>query len=79
MEMIAGELMMASKDDVDIAQEQEEYARQEAMFQFQKHAFLKPGFCHNCAAPTPEQFCDRDCRQDYEHREQVNNKTRSHA
>lgn len=26
------------------------------------------GFCHNCEEETAELFCDRDCRNDYEHR-----------
>lgn len=61
-----------AKDDVDIAAEQEELARQEALWQFtrkQKAVTRTTGYCNNCDAPSDKTFCDADCRRDWERRQ----------
>jgi len=58
-------------DDIDRSQ-----AQQEALLALQlKQAINRPGLpwvgcCYNCETATPEgvNFCDGDCREDYESR-----------
>ncbi len=63
-----------AKDEVDMASEQEDYARAEALWQVQHHSQPHAsGRCHNCdegLAPG-ELFCDVGCRQDFEHAAEV--------
>lgn len=58
-------------DTVDIAQSQEFFARDEALFQAHVCPSLLPtGYCRNCGDPVdkPLRFCDLSCTQDYERR-----------
>lgn len=65
-------------DDVDIAQEQEQMARDEALRQCrERNASLRPaGRCHYCEAgiESSELFCDVECRRDYERFARVHRK-----
>lgn len=60
-----------AKDEADIAAEQEEIARQEALRQTKEKAKLAAGICHNCFEPTPDAFCDVECRKDWEKAKQI--------
>lgn len=61
-----------AKDEVDIASEQETYAREEAIWQAQRPQRLqRRGTCYNCAEPAVGLFCDTDCRADYEREQAV--------
>lgn len=64
-------------DEADLAGEEEELFRAEAM---RKQAASRPrltGFCHNCDEPSSNRFCDAECQRDYERRKVVERKTRS--
>jgi hypothetical protein len=57
-------------DEIDRAQEREEKDR--AWCLAQRKPVLAPcGICHNCAESVEgcAEFCDADCREDYELRE----------
>jgi predicted amidophosphoribosyltransferase len=55
-------------DEADLAQEQEEMARVEALYQVKRFHSLMDGVCNFCEAPLPDSkhFCDSDCREDFE-------------
>lgn len=58
-------------DDIDRAQEQEEWYRSQALDNRQVIADAMPfaGNCYNCEAPVEwGRFCDPDCRDDYQKR-----------
>ena len=56
-------------DDVDIASEQEEAARREALRVACTRPTLKPrGSCYNCGEGCWNLFCDADCILDYDKR-----------
>jgi hypothetical protein len=59
-------------DEADIASEQEEYARAEAIWRVRRPSKLQPrGRCFNCDDPAPGLFCDVECRRDYEREQRV--------
>jgi hypothetical protein len=72
--------MPQAKDDADIASEQEEYARTEALWRVKEKAKrVVTGRCHNCDEPLllgQPYFCDVNCSADFEKREQAINKCR---
>ena len=53
---------------MDRAQEREEELRSDALREVKLVPTLKPcGVCYNCGEPiTSGEFCDADCRDDYE-------------
>jgi hypothetical protein len=56
-----------AKDDADIAAEQEDRMREEALWRVRKaEALPMRGKCFNCDEPTSGRFCDANCRVDYE-------------
>lgn len=58
-------------DDIDRAQEQEAYARNEALRVCSCRPKLRPtGYCLNCGDPVAglALCCNADCRQDYDRR-----------
>lgn len=69
---------MSAKDDADLASEQEEIARLEALHQVHHTFTFRTGSCYNCGEPIPGSFCDVECREDWERRQAYNHKTRSH-
>ena len=59
-------------DQLDDAQQLEEWFREQALDALQVAADMMPftGRCYNCEAPlTVGSFCDTDCRDDYQMRE----------
>ncbi|MGC6031682.1 hypothetical protein [Enterobacter kobei] len=58
-------------DDVDMAS-QAELARMAQLLRSRTRASLPfIGLCHNCCEPLEDaHFCDADCRDDYEKRQQ---------
>lgn len=60
-----------AKDEADIASEQEEYARQEALRRFQAKPRLTAGICNNCFEPAFNAFCDAGCRRDWEREQEA--------
>jgi hypothetical protein len=68
-------------DDFDRAQEREAKYREDALkaqAESAKHSKLMPcHVCHNCDAIIGDGlFCDRDCRDDYDHRLKIKQRTR---
>jgi hypothetical protein len=64
-----------AKDDADIASEQEEIARQEALRQAAgRYSRLAFGRCHNCGQDIEGAFCDSDCRQDWDRAQRIRSK-----
>lgn len=55
-------------DEADIASEQEEAFRAEALRRFRTIHFKPMGRCRNCLEPVAGQelYCDIDCRRDHE-------------
>jgi hypothetical protein len=61
-----------SKDEADIAAEQEEYARREALWKVKEPERIPHrGKCLHCDEPSSEKFCDVDCRKDWEKEQAV--------
>lgn len=61
-----------AKDEGDMASEEEEYLRQEALFNARRSERRQlRGKCYNCGEPTPQHFCDKDCRKDYERAQEI--------
>lgn len=61
-----------AKDEADIAAEQEELARTEALWQQRRKTVAMSrttGYCNNCDSPTDKTFCDVDCKKDWERRQ----------
>ncbi len=55
------------KDEADIASEQEQCARNEALWRTQQPSRMQSrGRCYNCDSVCAGLFCDVDCRRDYE-------------
>lgn len=57
-------------DEIDRAQAREQQDRDSAL-RVRKPQLTLCGICHNCAEPVHRnaEFCDADCREDYELRE----------
>ncbi len=59
-------------DEIDIANDRAQQDLDEALARACRHepALAPTGWCYNCAEPMADDrlFCDRDCRDDYEHR-----------
>lgn len=57
-------------DDIERAQEREAKYRELCLAQ-RKPVLIPCGVCYNCAEPVAglAEFCDADCREDYEQRE----------
>ncbi len=69
-----------AKDEADIAQEQEDFARQEALWRVaQPNRLQARGRCYNCSEATAGLFCDTGCRQDYERRTALEAKQHAHG
>ena len=58
-------------DIIDIAEEHDSVLLQNQIREVQRKAreeHLEPtGYCHNCGEPCKGLFCDKECRDDYEH------------
>lgn len=66
-----------AKDEADIASEQEEYLRTEALWNARKSSRLPDRRnCYNCDTPCKGHFCDVDCQRDYENRNQTQRRQR---
>lgn len=65
-----------AKDDADIASEQEEHFREEALWRV-KHTGPQRlmGSCYNCGDPCQGLFCDTACQADYERRRALQQRT----
>jgi hypothetical protein len=70
-----------AKDEADIASEQEELARQEALRQAagRYSPLTFRGQCHYCDEPCSGAFCDADCRKGWDHEQRVRAKQRGRA
>lgn len=61
-----------ARDEADIASEQEDFARREAIWRSTSPARLQHrGRCYNCGEASQSLFCDVDCRRDYEREQKV--------
>ena len=63
-------------DDADLAAEREEEFRQEAFWRA-THKYMgsrTPGRCRNCGEPSPQEYCDHDCHNDFERRAKIKEK-----
>lgn len=61
-----------ARDEADIASEQEDYARREAIWHAQRGSRLQHrGRCYNCGEACQSLFCDVECRKDYEREQAV--------
>jgi hypothetical protein len=68
-----------AKDDADIASEQEEYQRLEALYRVARYKPQPTGTCINCGLPVEGQaFCDVYCREDHERRVKHSQRTKAH-
>lgn len=64
-----------ARDEADIASDQEEAARQEALYRARWLTRLPVRHrCYNCDSACGGLFCDADCQQDYEKRKSVETK-----
>lgn len=62
----------SAKDEADIANEQEEFARLDAIWHCTKPLRLQVrGRCYNCGEGCAGLFCDVDCKADYERERRI--------
>jgi heterodisulfide reductase subunit C len=70
--MLQADAKAKAKDDADIASEQEQRARDEALWKAGRYSRLQfRGKCYNCGETCEGAFCDVGCRQDYEREQRV--------
>jgi hypothetical protein len=71
---------MRTPDILDQASESEALHLAQALL-LRKAAPSACGACHNCAEPLEPglQFCDRTCRDDYDHRARLRAQSGAHA
>lgn len=59
-------------DEIDIANDRAQQDLDRALAAARRHEppLAPTGFCYNCTKSLPDghRFCDKDCREDYEHR-----------
>ncbi|KAF1366396.1 hypothetical protein [Yokenella regensburgei] len=57
-------------DEVDLASQAEQTRMAQLLEGRTRLSLPLTGLCHNCSEPVDTHFCDADCRDDYEKRQQ---------
>lgn len=70
----------SAKDEADYASEEEDHAREEALWKL-KHTGPRKliGRCYNCDESCDTLFCDVGCQGDYERRKELERRTHGEA